>query len=196
MVTIAFHQKILRNLEMYLIKESNFQLTGVGYDLVLFIPTDYHSFDGRNVLVVSAKPLDDKREKNVVQDILVSFKSILSFEEFSFISSLKIINSNALLVKNLNFSFPFQKWSEVEYEINTTIGGVTLQNARLVRSSVLPNLIPGKISSIELSSGKIITGEVIGIDSHFQLSVLAEPGLDLSESKQKCLFADIVSVQA
>ena len=195
MVTIAFHQKILRNLEMYLIKESDYRLTGVGYDLILFIPTDYHSFDGRNMLVVSAKSLDNKREKNVVQDLLVSFKSVLSFEEFSIISSLKIINSNAPLVKNLNFAFPFQKRADVEYEINTTVGGVTLQNARLVRSSVLPNLVMGKVCSIELSSGEIIRGEITGIDNDFQVSVAPESSSDLSKIKQKCSFTDILSVQ-
>jgi len=98
MVTVDFHQKLVRNLEKYLVRETGFKLIGRGYDLILFIPIDSTSFDSKSTLIISAKSLDDKRERTIIQHILTSFKSILNFTEFSLISSLQVVNSNSTLV--------------------------------------------------------------------------------------------------
>ncbi len=194
MVTVDFHQKLVRNLEKYLVRETGFKLTGRGYDLILFIPIDSTSFDSKSTLIISAKLLDDKRERTIIQHILTSFKSILNFAEFSLISSLQVVNSNSTLVKNMDFAFPFQRREDIEYEVNTTIGGIPLYGARLVRSSVLANLITGKRCRIKLISGNILSGKVMGISEDYQVAIEIESTAEIIPPTTSCQFEDIVSV--
>lgn len=193
MVTIAFQQKLLRTLEMYLLKEKNFSLDGSGYSLILFIPTNYYAFDGRNSLVLSADALNNKRERTVLDDIFTRFKSALSFEEYSLISSVSILHTDSALVKKLNVAFPFQQGADAEYILNSNTGDDDLQNARLVRSSVLTNLVQGEPCNIALNDGRSINGNVVGIDQNYVVSLNVADGHSGPELVP-CFFGDIVAV--
>ena len=191
MVTLDFHQKLLRNLEMYLLQQKNFALDGTGFELLLFIPTSYYEFDGRNSLVISAKALDNKREIMALRELFTLLKETLSLEEYTLISTINVVPTDSELVKKLNFSFPFQQKADVDYPLNTTAFGEGLQNARLVRTSVLANLVQGKMCSVELNDGRELTGKVVGIDQEYQLTLENSDGERRTDS---CAFGNIVAV--
>lgn len=191
MVTLDFHQKLLRNLDMYLLKEKEFSLDGIGYELLLFIPTNYDEFDGKNSLVISAKALDSKRERVALQELFTLLGKALSFEEYSLVSTISVVPTDSELVRKLNFAFPFQQRADVDYSLNTTAFGEGLQNARLVRTSVLANLVQGKMCSVELNDGRELTGKVFGIDQEYQLTLENPDGEKRTDS---CSFGDIVAV--
>lgn len=191
MVTLDFHQKLLRNLEMYLLGEKGFALDGIGYELMLFIPTNYYEFDGRNSLVISAKALDNKREIMVLRELFTLLKDTLSLEEYTLISTINVVPTDSDLVRKLNFSFPFQQKTDVDYPLNAAIVGEGLQNARLVRTSVLTNLVQGKLCRIDLNDGRELAGKVVGIDQQYQLTIEVP---DDERRTEVCFFGDVVAV--
>jgi len=95
----------------------------------------------------------------------------------------------------MDFAFPFQRREDIEYEVNTTIGGIPLYGARLVRSSVLTNLITGKRRRIKLISGNILSGKVMGISEDYQVTIEIESTAEIISPTISCQFEDIVSVQ-
>lgn len=196
MVAVSFsqsHRKLTRSLEMYLIQANNFALNGNNYRLILLVSNDDLLFNSKRSLILSAKVLDDKRERQVIQSILKLLQHQFSPEELSAISSINVVNSNAPLVRNLN-TLPREAIQDREVDINTEIGGVSIRNGTLISSSILSNLVAGKRRVVKLSSGEVLGGIIRKIDKDYLLSV-ETINLTTSEINVKtCFFSDIVSV--
>ena len=65
MVKTNLIDKILKRLEKYIIRKNDFHLVGDNFDLVLFIPSDKYLSDTKYSLLISAKKLDNFKQKEV-----------------------------------------------------------------------------------------------------------------------------------
>jgi len=176
MVETIFIDKILKQLEKYLIRKNNYRLTGDNYGLILLEPSDKYISDTKYSLLISAKKLNGLSQKDVIKELLVDFKVVLKLEEYNALSRLNIIHSEDPLVKNL--SFMLGQHREEIIEINDmTIGGVKIDFAYLVKSLVLDKLIEGKAITIELINGQRINAGIIRIDENFDIVHYTGKGL-------------------
>lgn len=180
MVNNTFTQKLIKLLEKYLIEKNNFQLNGNTYDLILLVPWDRFSSNGKFSLLLSAKILDKYNEKDLIREMFGIFLNNISSEEYSLISRISIIHSNDSFVKNLKSVFAFR---EQVVEINQfLIGGVEIDFAILLKSLVLDRLKKGSIYQISLKNKnniieRINTG-IIKIGEDFSTFILTRKGLD------------------
>ena len=174
MVTTSFTKKLVQQLEKYLLQANNFQLRGEGYELLLLLPNDGYASAYQYSLLASAKSLNNRSQREVIKELLINFKSVLSLEEYTLIATLNILDSNSPLVKNININFPFYKAADTEVVLNTTIDGIDLRNAVLIRSSVLLNLVRNKKVRIQTTHGYQIWGTIKDVSRDFEVEILVE----------------------
>ena len=168
MVKTNLIDKILKRLEKYIIRKNDFHLVGDNFDLVLFVPSDKYLSDTKYSLLISAKKLDNFKQKEVIKDLLTDFKEALNPEEYNAISRLNIINSEDPLVKNLKYVFAYR---QPIFEINDIpVGGVNIDHAFLVKSLTLDKLIENQALTLEVKNNnneiETINAEIIRIDKN------------------------------
>lgn len=193
MVAIDFRQRVVRCLELYLLQQTDFKLQGDAYELMLFVPVNYYSFNNRIGVVVSARQLNSKSEKEAVLGLLHMLKRFLSAEEYALVFTVNVIHTDSPLVQRLNAARPFQRTGDVEYDVSLTDRDGEPQPATMIRSSVLPNLVVGQKRSIKLFSGGVIAGQVLSIDEEYQLHI-DENLAGWTGRTVTCKFVDIESV--
>lgn len=189
MVTLDFYQKLARQLELYLIQKANFVLPVAGYDLIVLLPVNAYSYDEKRTLLVSAASLDNVPLKTGLLGVLTKLRDGLSFEEYSSIFNVDIIESSAQVVQQLNASRLNPQFTDGDFEAPIQrIGGVTNQMITVIRSTVLNRLVPGEALSINLIDGSTMHGVIKHIKP---LRDDAEVFVQTSDGLSSCLFTNL-----
>lgn len=161
MVAIDFHLKLTRQLELYLLQQANFQLPVAGYALIALLPVNADSYDDNRTLLVSAASLDALPRRAALHGLLTQLLSGLSFEEYSSIFNVEIIDSKADIVAKLSASQLYPHLTDGEFEVSIQrIGGVTNQLITVIRSRILAYLSTNESWTFELTDGSKILGEI------------------------------------
>ena len=179
MVKTNLIDKILKRLEKYIIRKNDFHLVGDNFDLVLFVPSDKYLSDTKYSLLISAKKLDNFKQKEVIKDLLTDFKEALNPDEYNAISRLNILHSEDPLVKNLKFVFAYR---QPIIEINDIpVGGVNIDYAFLARSLTLDKLIENHALILEIKNSdnqiETINAGIIRIDNNYDVVYYTGQGL-------------------
>jgi len=175
MVTQIFSNKLVRVLEKFIIRKSNFRLIGNNYELILLVPNETSSFDRMFSLILSSKILDKLSVKEIVSNLLVDLQKELTINEYNLISRINIIDSSDSLVKNLKTIFSFNE--SVIYIKDIQVGMTNIESAYLLKSILLSDLIENGIKDVELINGdkkKII---IRRIDSSYNLICYSEKAI-------------------
>jgi hypothetical protein len=175
MVETIFIHKILKQLEKYFIRKSNFRLLGSTYDLILFIPSDKYLSDAKYSLMVSSKIFNTQNQKDVIKELLIDFKEHLEFDEYNTISRINILHTEDTFVKNINFVFSYRH--PVTEISNMPIGGIKIDYAFFVKSLVLDKLIENNAVVIQLSDGRTMNVGIIRMEQNFNVVLYTAKGL-------------------
>jgi hypothetical protein len=168
-------RNILRRLEIYYLKNQGFLLTGKSYDLILLISAESSYNSSKYSWIISAKFLDNRIEKEVINELLSDFNRILTYEEFSSVSRINVINSNHSIVNNLRFVFPYQ---EDVIELNElSIGGVRFDKSFIIHSKILEKLKSGNVVQIVTCQGEQIPAGIIAMDKNLIIKYYTAKGL-------------------
>jgi len=177
MVDSKFIFRVLKQLEKYLLRKSDFQL-GNDYDLILFVPPDRYTL-GKFSLILSAQKLNNPTQKEGITELLNYFKDSLSQEDYSAISRVNIFHTAEPFVKNMKLVF----WTRQEIlEIRDyPLGGVNIEFAYLVKSLVLDKLIPNQAVNMEIINEKneseSISAGIIKIQENYNVVFYTGKGL-------------------
>jgi hypothetical protein len=176
MVESIYINKIIRKLEKYLIRKSGYSLRGENYALIILLPSDKFSYEGRYSLLISSETLDHINQKVIIKELLTEFKQSLLFEEYNSISRLNIINSGDPMVKNLSLIFPYRE--KIITLNNMEIGGVQIDFAYILKSLILDKLIFNQAVVFELMDGQKMKAGIKRIDSNFDIIHYTQKGLE------------------
>ncbi len=174
-----FMQRVLKGLEKYLIRKNNFKLEGANYDMIMLIPSDRYSPYARYSLLISARHLNESIHRDVIKELLYSFKEDLSPDEYTAVSRINVLHTEDSFVRNVKFMFGFRQ--EVTEITGMVIGGVEIDFAYLLRSLVLDKLKEGAALTIEVKNAigtvDTILARIIRIEANFELVYYTGKGL-------------------
>jgi hypothetical protein len=174
MVKAGFTHRTLKQLEKYLIRKTDFKLHGDSYDLILIVPSDKFDLDTKYSLIISAKIFDNKNDQPIIKELLGEFRNNFNIEDFNSLSRINILNSNAPLVKNINFMFKFRE-SVIEFN-DYIIGGTKIEYGLLLLTC-LDKLIGGNAVVLKLTTGDTIAAGIIRMDNNFDIIHYTGKGL-------------------
>jgi len=162
--------KIVTNLEKYLIVKSNFKLIGNNYDLIFFVANDDNLLNSTYSLVISAKTLNRYTEKDILMDLFQLLKDNLTPAEYTSVYKLNVIHTSDPFVKNMNFIFePFKEKRKITEIIDLSIGSVYIQYGYLLKSLILDNLFQNKNVTILLKDDSQLKTKIVGIQNNFKV---------------------------
>ena len=174
-----FMQRVLRGLEKYLIRKNSFKLEGANYDMIMLIPSDRYSPYARYSLLISAKHLNESIHRDVIKELLYSFKEDLSPDEYTAVSRINVLHTEDPFVRNTKFMLGFRQ--EVTEINGMVMGGVEIDFAYLLRSLVLDKLREGATLTMEVKSAigtvETILARIIRIEASFELVYYTGKGL-------------------
>lgn len=174
-----FIEKVLNQLEKFLIKKNNFHLLGYSYDLILFIPSDNFVSETKFSLLISADKLNHLNQRDVIRELLLNFKETLTSDEYNSISRINILHSEDPFVKNLKFVINIR---EKIFEINNLIiGGVQIDHGYFIKSLILDKIIESNALNMQIlnkdGQTMIIPAGIIRIKSNFDVIFYTGKGL-------------------
>ena len=193
MVTVDFYQKLARRLELYLLRQANYQLPIKGYDLILLLPIAPDSWDDKKTLLVSAEALATVPRWDATHEILLSLRQGLTDEEYLSIYNVDLIESSAYVVQQIKRYMARREDGEIEAPISL-IGGVTNQTVTVIKSTILEQLQLGGRYLAEPNYGH---GEITGVLTNI------EPEqddiwlhFDTVDGERTCTYTDLVSLKS
>lgn len=107
MVNRPLLEAIIRRLELFFLKENNFQLQGKSYDLILFMDAGWRGNNEYNLLL-SAQLLDSRSQREVIHTLLSDFRKIPSYQEYHVLAGLTILKSTAQVVRQAQQAFRYR----------------------------------------------------------------------------------------
>jgi hypothetical protein len=158
---------IIKELEKFHIKKSNYRLNGENYDLILLIPTDKYSFDNKFSLYISSAVLNKFSQKEIIMELLTDFNNYLTIQDYTALSRINLLNNQEPFVRNMNLAYGFRE-SIIQLE-DTYIGDAKIDFAFLLKSLVLDKLVVNKAVTIELNDGQIINAGIKRIEPDFDI---------------------------
>jgi hypothetical protein len=158
---------IIKELEKFLIKKSNYRLNGENFDLILLIPTDKYSFDNKFSLYLSSAVLNKFSQKEIIMELLTDFKNYLTIQDYTALSRINILNNQEPFVRNMNLTYGFRE-SIIQLE-DTYIGDVKIDFAFLLKSLVLDKLIMNRAVLLELYNGQKMNAGIKRIEPNFDI---------------------------
>ena len=192
MVTIDFSQKLVRCLELYLLKRANFKLPVRGYDLILLLPIAPDSWSEKRTLLVSASDLLAVPRWDATYELLAALRAGLSDDEYLFISNVDLIEPSACVVQQVKRYVANREEGEVDAPISL-IGGVTNQIITAINSTVLDELALSRSYDVALADG-VISGELTALRPNDNASD-AELSFSTASGPATCLFSSIVRLK-
>ena len=161
MVTIDFSCKLIRSLEAHLLKLGQYQLPTAGYDLVMLLPIAPNDWSGYRALLVSAAAFAGDARWGTTRDLLGALRESMTDDEYISIYNVDVIEPTAEVVQQVRRYLSRQD-ADGEYDAPISlIGGVTNQTVTLIKSTVLPKLVPGQQRSVSLLSGESFRGTLV-----------------------------------
>ena len=166
---------IVKELEKFLIKKSNYRLKGESYDLILLVPTDKYSLDNKFSLYISSVVLNKFSQKEIIMELLTDFKNYLTIKDYTALNRINLLNTQEPFVRNMNLIYSIREKIIQLNEIR--IGDVILDFAFLLRSLVLDKLIVNHAVLIELDDGQKINAGIKRIEPNFDIVHYTGKGL-------------------
>lgn len=166
---------IIKELEKFLIKKSNFRLTGDSYDLILLVPDDKYSLNNKFSLYISSVVLNKFTQKEILLELLTEFKNILTIQDYNTLSRINLLNSKEPFVRNMNLIYGIRERIIQLNEIR--IGDMILDFAFLLKSLVLDKLIINRAAVFELNDGQVINAGIKRIEPNFDIVYYTGKGL-------------------
>lgn len=175
MVETDYLQKVVRELELFLIELCGFRFDGSHYSMILFIPLLRKSGQYKYNLILSSVVFDRYSTKEIISEIFKFLSKKLSSEEANKIESIVIANSNSPFVKNLNFLNPI-KSGITEYN-DLEVGSVKIHRGILIYSNLLQKLKENNAIHVELRDGKLISMGIKRINKNLNIVFYTGKGL-------------------
>ncbi|RZJ76280.1 MAG: hypothetical protein EOO45_02825 [Flavobacterium sp.] len=171
MVRNIFFSGVKRELEKFLIKKNNFQLSGETYDLILFEPSDEYVPEPKYTLSLSSVRFNNAVQRDLIKELLEHLKQKLSIFDYNSISRIKVYDSMDPYVNNLKTLTAFP--GEETLELNgIRIGGAQI-TGYLLKSTLLKKLMPGNRLIFELRdklhNGNGSTVKIIRIEEDYDI---------------------------
>jgi hypothetical protein len=190
MVTIDYHQKLTRLLELYLLKQTISELPTTGYRLIALMPIDPNSWIDRQTLLLCFPKSIEKSKKQLIHDLFTLLKGGLPEEDYLSTYNIDLLQEDSFAVKRLN-SWEPQYVDKVLSVPISVIGGVTSQTITVIRSNILEKLAYHKLMHFRLNNGRIIEGKITEI---YPSESDARLTFETNEGWQNCLFTEIIHV--
>ena len=188
MVTIDFSCKLIRSLEAHLLKLGQYQLPAPGYDLVMLLPIAPNDWSGYRTLLVSAAAFSDDGRWDNTRGLLGALRESLTDDEYISIYNVDVIEPTAEVVQQAHRYLSRQE-ADGEYDAPISlIGGVTNQSITLIKSTVLPKLVPGQQRVVGLLDGETFQGALVKAAEHENRARLL---FHTSEGERWVDFADV-----
>ncbi len=169
---------LVSGLERYFLRRNDFRLTGDSYDLVMLAESSasYQSYN----LFVSAKMLDSGIHREVVREILASFRRISDFNAFSLINSLQILRSDSTFVKQARRTLLERTtpWQPIYEGHNLELEGELFNSLLFVRPYLLERLRVGAEVKLEVDDQnypRVFPVRVMQLSHDFMLEVKPLP---------------------
>jgi hypothetical protein len=155
MVNQPILSAIIRRLELYLLRQNDYRLTGESYDLILFVEAGWPGKQEYNLLL-SARLLDNRSQREVIHALLSDFRRIPSYQEFAVISGLTILKSTSQFVRDAKRVFSFRtSFSKPVVEVSgyeLELSDEPSRRGLFVRSTLLEQLKANAIVEVQFSS--------------------------------------------
>lgn len=200
--TMLIH-KVLKLLEVYILKKNGFSLVGHNdYELILFVPSDSHTTDCHFSLMLSAVRFDNASQRDVIQHLLHYLKSSLNVTDYHCISRINIIHSQDPFVKKIKNAFA-SRLETIEINKYDIGGGIGINHAFMVKSLILDRLIPEKVLTLEIRKDAddiaTIQASIVRIEKDLVVYYYTDKGIreiynpgigDLENGHAKALMAE------
>jgi len=129
---------------------------------------------------------------DLTYDLLTFLQKGLSQEQYQEIYNINLLEPDSTVVQRLRNWEPRRKDDVFPVPIRV-VGGHTSEYVTVIRSSVLEQLTYYQPLGVHLTTGRIITGKLVGIEGFVDNSTLR---FESNEGEQICSFLDIVRIQA
>lgn len=192
MVAIDSYQKLTRLLELYLLKRAENKLPVSGYLLIELTPVSPDYSVDYQTLVLSPPAVSMISRWDLTYDLLTFLQKGLSQEQYQEIYNINLLEPDSTVVQRLRNWEPRRKDDVFPVPIRV-VGGHTSEYVTVIRSSVLEQLTYYQPLEVHLTTGRIITGKLVGIEGFVDNSTLR---FESNEGEQICSFLDIVRIQA
>jgi hypothetical protein len=163
MVNHPILDAVIRQLELYFLRENDCRLTGESYDLILFVEAGWSGNREYNLLL-SARLLDNRSQRDVIHALLTDFRNIPAYQEFHLISGLTILKSNSPLVRDSKRAFSFRtSFNKPVVEVagyELELGDELSKGGLFVRSTLLEQLKENAIVELQFSSDGGISNQL------------------------------------
>lgn len=192
MVTIDFAQKLVRVLELQLLKQANYQPPVAGFEMVLLMPIDPNSWSDQRTLLLSVAGFERLSRWELTYQFLRALREGLTEEEYLSIFNLDFIEPEAPLVQRVQaYIAPL---ADGAHEVSIgLIGGVSPQFITVIKSTILEQLQVGKRYLAEPNFGY---GEIIGVLTKIepeQHDIWLH--FDTADGERTCTYTDLVSLK-
>ena len=163
MVNRPLLEAIIRRLELFFLKENNFQLEGKSYDLILFMDAGWRGSNEYNLLL-SAQLLDSRSQREVIHTLLSDFRRIPSYPEYHVLAGLTILKSTAQVVRQAQQTFRYRTSVDnplVEvagFEVD--LGDEPARGGLFARSVLLEQLKANAVLEVQFSTDGGISSQV------------------------------------
>lgn len=190
MVTVDFSQKLVRQLELYLLQQANYVLPINGYDLILLLPIAPDSWSDKRTLLLSSLVLSKATRWDATYAILSLLRQGLTQEEYLSIYNVDLIEPTAYTVQQIKRYIARREDGEIEAPISL-IGGVTNQIVTAIKSTILEKLALGQAYQVELLEATF-DGQLVSIGPQHDDVVMV---FDTETGRRSCLFSELVQLQ-
>ena len=163
--------KVINNLEKYLIVKSNYKLIGNNYDLIFLVANNEKDLLNTTYsLIISSIILNRYNQRDVIMDLFQILKDNLTPIEYTSVFKLNIIHTSDPFVKNINFLFePFKEKRKITEIIDFSVGNVYIRYGYLLKSLILDDLFQNKNVTFILKNEEQIKVQSKAIQNNFDI---------------------------